>query len=355
MIEYYCTYIGAKQKKGDNVVSTQKMHDYLKIAVKIEAQLYALQISNIKIQNEIKKLQNAKYYDDTDCALNELTYNQGGVKAYINDNYTCFIKSLLKLNVLNSKAVSIIVILLMLSTVPKLLFFSFIFPIKLFGNTDALSIISGIIASIILLLLINLILEFIHKRIVSSMLKKEFNSNRFRHNRMREQSETLYAKNQNLVKAYNVQLSAVSDEIFQTKKLRNEFYSEKILPEKYRNLAAVSTMYEWLDTKRCTEIYGHGGLFDTYEYDLQIGTVINNLQEINAKMNIVIQNQKILIKEVRRGNEIASEILGHVKSIESTQERIASDVSDIKVSNAITAMKTSRIATLQEYQYYRSY
>lgn len=337
------------------MITVDKMQQYLKIAIEIESQLYALQTSKSRLNNEISKLNSVQYYDDIDCALNEITYNQESVRDYIKENYTGFFKSLFKLKLFDSKIISIIAILILLVFISQIFIFAIGMPIVLFESSEPIMFAGSAVLAVVVLAVIVLLLEFIYKKIISSGLKKDFNSNRFRHNRLREQSEALYAKNQRLIKGYNVQLNAVNNELQEINILRNKFYSENILPPQYRTLVAVSTMYPWLQYKRCTEIYGHGGLFDTYEYDLKLGTIIGNLQQINAKMDIVIRNQQTLIQEVRRGNEIAGDILRHVKSIENTQERIASDVSDIKTSSQITAMQSSRAAMYAEYEYYRNH
>jgi len=77
------------------MVTVEKMQQYLSIAVKIESQLYALQTSKSRLNNEISKLDSVQYYDDVDCALNEITYNQASVKAYIKKNYTGFLNRFL--------------------------------------------------------------------------------------------------------------------------------------------------------------------------------------------------------------------------------------------------------------------
>jgi len=255
----------------------------------------------------------------------------------------------------SSKIISIIVIFVILAFIPLTLFFAIGIPITVLESSEPSVLAVSVIFAMAVLAMLAMLLEFIYKRIRSSALKKEFNSNRFRHNRLREQSEALFAENQRLIKGYNIQLKAVNNELNEINLLRNDFYSENILPPQYHSLVAVSTMKPWLEYERCTEIYGHGGLFDTYETDLKQNIIIGNLQQLNAKMDIVIRNQQILIQEVRRGNEIAGNILHYVERIENTQERIARDVSDIKLSSQITAMQSSRAAMYAEYEYYRNH
>lgn len=337
------------------MVSTQKMQEYLKIAVKIESQLYALQISKAQILSEIQKLNSTKYYDDMDCALNEMTYNQGTVKEYIKENYRGLFKTLFKLDLFGSKVISILAMLFMLGTLPQMaaIGFALAFVFIPSGSKGSVLAIGGVLSLVILAIILRL-LELVYKAFAVSRLKKEFNSNRFHHNKLMTQSEALYNKNSLLLKGFNIQLDAVNKELRETNTLRNQFYAENILPDKYRNFVAVATMYPWLEYGICTEIYGHGGLFDTYETDLRFKIIIGELKDLNTKADIAIQNQRILINEVRRCNEIAGNILTYVKNIDSTQQRIANDVADIKVSSSISAMAASRTAMYAEYQYYKN-
>lgn len=332
------------------MVTTRKMEEYLKIAIDIESQFNTLRLSNYKLNNEIAKLQATKFYDGSDCAYNEYTYNQQTVREYVKqERGNGLFKSLVKLDLFDSKIVSIIVGLLILDL------FAWTFAIVVGKTINIVGDIPAIILAVAAIVIVMFTLEIIYRKFISSSLKKEYKLNRHKHNERMERSNALYANVQNKIACYNRQLTDVNKEFRETNALRNKFYSENVLPEKYRNLVAVSTMYQWLRDGRCTQIYGHGGLFDTYEYDLRLGAIVGNLQELNQKMNVALHNQQILIKEVRRGNEIAQNILQYAENISATQREIANDISSIKTSSNITAMQTSRIAMYQEYEYYRNH
>lgn len=113
-------------------------------------------------------------------------------------------------------------------------------------------------------------------------------------------------------------------------------------------------MYQWLKDGRCTEIYGHGGLFDTYEYELRIGQIVSNLQSINNKLDLVIDNQYVLYDEIKRGNEIAENTYQSVKRIESNSDALVKNSEHIKKNTDIIAMNSQYQSRLMEYNYYRS-
>ena len=85
-------------------------------------------------------------------------------------------------------------------------------------------------------------------------------------------------------------LSNVKNFISQHKTVKNRFkfcrkhlkqlYGKNLLPPVYRNLVAVGTLYGYLINGRCTTIEGHGGIYDTYEYDVKLNTIICKLDDV---------------------------------------------------------------------------
>ena len=82
----------------------------------------------------------------------------------------------------------------------------------------------------------------------------------------------------------------------------NEIYALNLLPSKYRSLSAVATLYEYLETGRCTVIQGHGGIYDTYEYDLKLGIIVSKLDEIIDRLDLIAENQRLLYAEMKEAN-----------------------------------------------------
>ena len=105
-------------------------------------------------------------------------------------------------------------------------------------------------------------------------------------------------------------------------------------------------MYQWLQYGICTEIYGHGGLFDRYDYELKFNRIIGTLDEINSKLDSVIENQRMLYDEIQRGNQIAEKTYQSVRNIENNTDRMSKDIKQIKINSNITAMNTARNATI---------
>lgn len=123
-------------------------------------------------------------------------------------------------------------------------------------------------------------------------------------------------------------------------------YSKNVLPIKYRNFTAVTTMFEYLATGRCTAIEGHGGIIDTYENDYKLGIIINNLIEINQKMDIIAANQQMLYQELNTANSHLQKIEMNIKAIETHTSKIEKNTAISAVAN----QQTAAIARSMEWQ-----
>lgn len=128
------------------------------------------------------------------------------------------------------------------------------------------------------------------------------------------------------------------------KKRLSEIYSKNILPTKYRSLNAVATLYEYLETGRCNTIQGHGGIYDTYETDLQRGLIIKTLTDIRDSMHRIEANQQLLYRELQQVNQTLSSINSSLTEIKTTNSEIAKNTAISAVANQQTAASTRWMA-----------
>lgn len=129
----------------------------------------------------------------------------------------------------------------------------------------------------------------------------------------------------------------ISTALQEAKKNLLDIYSKNILPAKYRSLNAVATLYEYLETGRCNTIEGHGGIYDTYETDLQRGMIIETLTDIRDSMYRIEANQQLLYRELQQANRTLSSINSSLVEIEKTNAEIAKNTSISAVANQQTA------------------
>ncbi len=310
------------------MTSVKQMRDYLRLATIMESDLYSSKQLVYKLSGRIKALGSTAYYTEQNYvqdSIKNMSYQKKkkhlplGVRVFI---VLCVLSCMIALAVVAS------------TTSHK----ETMQNVMLYGVSFGMWV---VIIGVVL---------FIRRK----SAKEKVDENQLINQVKLKNSNELKMRNDLIIADYNVQLNEARKQVNTAQQNLNRLYSENILPAQYRNMIAVATMYQWLCSGRCTEIYGHGGLFDTYEYDKKMGMIISTLGEINDKLDTVISNQNELYNEVVRGNEIAEKTYQSVRNIENNTDRMARDVSQIKVNSNITAMNTARSARMNEYMYYRS-
>jgi len=136
----------------------------------------------------------------------------------------------------------------------------------------------------------------------------------------------------------------IFSELTKAKKNLADVYSNNALPNKYRSFVAAATLLGYLETGRCTIIMGHGGIYDTYERDVQMNMIITRLDEIRDTALRIEANQQILIREVQKANSILNSINSTVNRIDATTKRIERNTAISAVANQQTAAAASYMA-----------
>lgn len=77
----------------------------------------------------------------------------------------------------------------------------------------------------------------------------------------------------------------------ETKENLERVYSKNIIYPKYRNLPALTSIYEYYVTGRCEELSGPYGAYNLYEDEVRKDKVISQLNTIIANLEQIKQNQ----------------------------------------------------------------
>ncbi len=116
-----------------------------------------------------------------------------------------------------------------------------------------------------------------------------------------------------------------------------QIYALDVLPKKYRSLNAAATLYEYLDTGRCTIVQGHGGIYDTYEYDLKLGVIIDKLEEIITILHRIEETQHLLYEEVCSANKTLNDMRGELKEFKNSFDDFAAASLQLQSQTLATA------------------
>ena len=97
---------------------------------------------------------------------------------------------------------------------------------------------------------------------------------------------------------------------------KNSLYSLNIIYPKYRNLVAISSLFEYFESGRCSSLEGADGAYNMYEYELRSNIIINSLSQIIEDLGKIKNNQYALYETIQESNQTVSDLL---KNINNTQ------------------------------------
>lgn len=147
----------------------------------------------------------------------------------------------------------------------------------------------------------------------------------------------------------NMRQKEIQSALYEAKNNLQRIYTANVLPTKYRNLVAVTTLYEYLETGRCNTIQGHGGIYDTYEKERIQLAQLQQMIETNQRLSRIEDNQRYICQELYKMNNSLSAIKSSLKSIENTNAQIAKNTAISAVANQQTAAAARWMAWDRQY------
>jgi len=110
-------------------------------------------------------------------------------------------------------------------------------------------------------------------------------------------SRELKAKNE-VLNYYNVMINQLA----QTKQALDKLYSADIIHPQYRNIIAIASFYQYIDTGRCTTLDGHEGAYNLYESERQMNMIVSKLDTIIERLDEMQSNQYMLYNTINTAN-----------------------------------------------------
>ena len=114
-----------------------------------------------------------------------------------------------------------------------------------------------------------------------------------------------------------------NDVLMSLQKALSDLYAQDVVYAKYRNLVAITTINEYLQSGRCSELEGHGGAYNLYEMELRQNIVINQLSSIVSNLEQIRDNQFALYQELAHANATVNNILYEIKQVNTNTKLTA--------------------------------
>ena len=125
----------------------------------------------------------------------------------------------------------------------------------------------------------------------------------------------------------------------QTKQLLKKYYDMGFIYPKYRGLVPICTICEYLESGRCFSLIGPEGAYNLYESELRMNMIVSKLEDINNKLDVIIENQRMLIEELRKSN-------AQLQRISGTLDNIENNTALTEYHDSVTASNTTYMSRL---------
>ena len=142
-------------------------------------------------------------------------------------------------------------------------------------------------------------------------------------------------------------LTTAQPRIDETNALLEKLYDKNIIYRKYCNLPALTSIYEYFVTGRCSELTGPHGAYNLYEDELRKDTVISQLNTVIENLEQIKHNQYMLYQQVKSINENTQIITSELQQIKGYTVQIA----QLTALNAYYAKLTERNTRITMYHH----
>ena len=137
------------------------------------------------------------------------------------------------------------------------------------------------------------------------------------------------------------QLEKLNKLLEETQELLSRLYSNGWIFEKYRNMIAMTTIYEYFASGRCTELKGPDGAYNLFESELRQNLILNKLDTISSQLEDIKQNQFVLYTELKRTNELIDSVVDELRDINHNVRYISNKTDEIAEFTRLTAHYSS--------------
>lgn len=137
----------------------------------------------------------------------------------------------------------------------------------------------------------------------------------------------------------------LSSHLQNTQDLLDKLYAQNFIYEKYRNLPALTCIYEYLQIGRCDELSGPHGAYNIYEDEIRKDTMISQLNQVIENLEQIKQSQYMLYQQAKIISDNTTAISREINSITVYTEKIMELSAVSAYYNALIARNTDISAT----------
>lgn len=110
------------------------------------------------------------------------------------------------------------------------------------------------------------------------------------------------------------QYKIVETKTIRTNEILNRLYALNILHPDYRNIVAVCSLCQYLDSERCYSLKGYDGAYNIYEQEKRMDIIITKLVDIIENLKQIQRNQQMIYNAIVSAHTAVSEVMQGIRS-----------------------------------------
>ena len=104
-------------------------------------------------------------------------------------------------------------------------------------------------------------------------------------------------------------IDCIDNDLKDVEKTLNKYYDLDVIYQKYRNLVAITTFIEYLESGRCNSLYGYTGCYNVYEQEIRQNAIIGKLDQVLISLEQVKKVQFATYLAIQQSNALQSAML----------------------------------------------
>ncbi len=120
-------------------------------------------------------------------------------------------------------------------------------------------------------------------------------------------------------------------------KTKNELYALGVVYEKYRNLVALTSFYEYLASGRCEALEGRDGAYNLYEAEVRARHILSRLDEVTASLDRVRDGQYLICSTIRSADSSLALLSGQTHAALAAIEKMQGNLARIGRQSEVAA------------------
>lgn len=155
-------------------------------------------------------------------------------------------------------------------------------------------------------------------------------------------NEMMKAADRRKVQLLKQEADSLKKQREETVRVLKQVYNLNIIYPKYRTFIAVCSLYEYIESGRCSALEGHEGGYNIYENELRLNLINEKLDIVIDKLEQIQRNQNYLYTTLKKSNENIDRLYKQVSNI-------TANLNDISQNAYISAYNTDISARNTEY------